>query len=114
MQEGSLVEGDEGLYRPNCQTNLVSVLHGLSLLFLHLTNTTAYHFGCKKPSPLSSKELSGWGGGSTSAPKCKNAWFKSSKRIVAIFGELLQLWQNPNFLNCKWPNIYQVNKREMA
>ena len=62
MQEGSLVEGDEGLYRPNCQTNLVSVLHGLSLLFLHLTNTTAYHFGCKKPSPLSSKELSGWGG----------------------------------------------------
>ena len=29
----SLVEGDEELYLPNCQTNLVIALHALSLLF---------------------------------------------------------------------------------
>ena len=35
----SLVEGDEGLYWPNCQTNLVIVPH--ELLFYNFINTTA-------------------------------------------------------------------------
>ena len=38
----SLVEGDEGLYLPNCQSNLVIVVYALSLLFCNLINTTAY------------------------------------------------------------------------
>ena len=32
----SLVEGVEGLYLPNCQTNLVIALYTLSLLFFKL------------------------------------------------------------------------------
>ena len=36
----SLVEGDEGLHLPNCQTNLVIALHTLSLLLWHFINTT--------------------------------------------------------------------------
>ena len=39
----SLVEGGEGLYLPNCQTNLVIALDALSLLFCIFINTTAYH-----------------------------------------------------------------------
>ena len=35
--------GDEDLYLPDCQTNLVIALHTLSLLFLHFINPTAYH-----------------------------------------------------------------------
>ena len=46
----SLVEGGEGLYLPNCQTNLVFALHAPSLLFWHFVNTTAYHLGRYKPS----------------------------------------------------------------
>ena len=46
----SLVEGDEGLYMPNCQTNLVIAIHAPSLLFKHFINTTAYHLGRYKPS----------------------------------------------------------------
>ena len=38
----SLVEVDEGSYRPNCQTNLVIVLLELSLLFRNFINTTDY------------------------------------------------------------------------
>ena len=37
--------GDECLYLPNCQTNLVIDLHGQSLLFWHFIKTTAYHLG---------------------------------------------------------------------
>ena len=40
-----LVEGDEGLFLPNCQTNLLIALHAPSLLFWHFINTTAYHLG---------------------------------------------------------------------
>ena len=39
----SLVEGGEGSYLPNCQTNLVIALDALSLLFCIFINTTAYH-----------------------------------------------------------------------
>ena len=46
----SLVEGDEGSYLPNCQTNLVIALHALFLLFCIFINTTAYHLGRYKPS----------------------------------------------------------------
>ena len=35
----SLVEGDDGSYLPNCQSNLVIALHALSLLFCNFTNT---------------------------------------------------------------------------
>ena len=51
----SLVEGGEGLYLANCQTNLVIALYTLlSLLFWKLINTTAYHFGrYKSSSPVS-------------------------------------------------------------
>ena len=50
----SLVEGDEDLYLPNFQTNLVIALHALSLLFRHFINTIAYHMGRYKPSsPIS-------------------------------------------------------------
>ena len=41
-----LVEGDEGSFLPDCQTNFVFVVtyfHELFLLFLHFVNTTAYH-----------------------------------------------------------------------
>ena len=41
----SLVEGEEGLYLPNCQTNLVIALCALPLLFCKFINTTAYHLG---------------------------------------------------------------------
>ena len=37
----SLVEGDEASYRPNCETNLVIVLHKLFVLFHNFTNPTA-------------------------------------------------------------------------
>ena len=46
----SLVEGDEGFYLPNCQTNLVFALLALSLLLWHLINTTACHLGRYEPS----------------------------------------------------------------
>ena len=50
----SLVEGDGGLYLPNCQTNLVIALHAPSLLFWHFINTTDYHLGRYEPSsPIS-------------------------------------------------------------
>ena len=39
----SLVEGDEGSFLPNCQSNLVIVIDALSLLFSIFINTTAYH-----------------------------------------------------------------------
>ena len=41
----SLVEGGEGLYLHNCQTNLVIALYTLSLLLCNLIITTAYHLG---------------------------------------------------------------------
>ena len=37
----SLVEGGEGLYLPNCLTNLVIALYTQSLLFCMFLNTTA-------------------------------------------------------------------------
>ena len=37
----SLVEGDDGLYLPNCQSNLVIALDALFCIFI---NTTAYHW----------------------------------------------------------------------
>ena len=46
----SLVEGGEGSFLPNCQTNLVIALYTLSLLFCKFINTTAYHLGRYKPS----------------------------------------------------------------
>ena len=46
----SLVEGGEGSFLPNCQTNLVIALYTLSLLFCKFINTTAYHLGRIKPS----------------------------------------------------------------
>ena len=36
---------DEGLYLPNCQTNLVISLSALSLLFCNFISTTAYQLG---------------------------------------------------------------------
>ena len=39
----SLVEGDEGSYLPNYQSNLAIALYALSLLFCIFVNTTAYH-----------------------------------------------------------------------
>ena len=44
------MEGDEGSYLPNCQTNLVITLHAPSLLFWHFIITTAYHLGRYEPS----------------------------------------------------------------
>ena len=44
QSRSSLVEGDEGSYLPNCQTNLVIAIHPPSLLFWHFINTAAYHF----------------------------------------------------------------------
>ena len=46
----SLVEGGEGSYLPNCQTNLVIALYKLSLFFCKFINTTAYHLGRSKHS----------------------------------------------------------------
>ena len=46
----SLVEGGEGSYLPNGQTNLVIGLFTLSLLFYKFINTTADHLGRYKPS----------------------------------------------------------------
>ena len=40
-----LVEGDEGLYRVNCQKYFGIVLHELSLLFCNFMKTTPYHLG---------------------------------------------------------------------
>ena len=48
----SLIEGGEGFYLPNYQTNLGIALYTLSLLFCNLINTTAYHLGRYKPSSL--------------------------------------------------------------
>ena len=45
----SVVEGDEGSYLPNCQTNLLIALYKLSLLFCKLINTTAYKLGRHEP-----------------------------------------------------------------
>ena len=52
-----LLTGDEYLYLPHCQTNLVIALHALSLLFCNFIITTAYHLGRYEPSFPSSKEL---------------------------------------------------------
>ena len=38
----SLVAGNEGSYLPNCQTNIVIVLHALYIFFCNFINTTAY------------------------------------------------------------------------
>ena len=46
----SLIEGGEGLYLPNCETNLVIALYTPSLLFCKFINTTAYHLGRYEPS----------------------------------------------------------------
>ena len=54
-----LVEGGEGSYLPNCQTNLVIALYTQSLLFCKFINTTAYHLSRYKPSSPSSKERLG-------------------------------------------------------
>ena len=40
----SMVEGDEGSYLPNCQSNLVIALDELSLLFCIFINTAAYNW----------------------------------------------------------------------
>ena len=53
------MEGDEGTYLPNCQSNLVIALHALSLLFCNLINTLINHFGSYEPSSPSTKELHG-------------------------------------------------------
>jgi len=45
----SLVEGGEGSYLPNCQTNLVIALYTLSLMFCKFINTTALHLGRYEP-----------------------------------------------------------------
>ena len=51
---GLAIEGGEGLYLPNRQTNLVIALGALPLLFCIFTNTTAYHLGrCEPSSPVS-------------------------------------------------------------
>ena len=39
-----LVEGDEGLYLTNCQSNLAVARDSLSLLFFIFINTTVYHW----------------------------------------------------------------------
>ena len=50
--------GDEGMYLPNCQINLIIVnLELLSVLFWHFISTTAYHIGRYEPSCPSIKEL---------------------------------------------------------
>ena len=41
------IKGDKCSYLPKCQTNLVIVLHALSLLFCNFTNKTAYHLADK-------------------------------------------------------------------
>ena len=46
----SLIEGDEGSYLPNCNSNLVITLHELSLLFCNFINTSAYRLGRYEPS----------------------------------------------------------------
>ena len=69
----SLVEGDDGSYLPNCQTNLVIALHALSLLFWHFINTTAYHLGWYEPSSPCSKSL-----------------FLNSQMLIQIMRRLLQ------------------------
>ena len=48
----ALVEGDEGLYLLNCQTNLVIALYTPSLFFCKFINKTAYHLGRYEPSSL--------------------------------------------------------------
>ena len=55
----TLVDGGEGSYLPNCQTNLVIALCTLSLLLCKFLNTTAYHLSRYKPSSSSTKELHG-------------------------------------------------------
>ena len=50
----SIVEGGEGSFLINCQTNLVIALYTLSLLFCKFINTTGYHLGrCEPSSPVS-------------------------------------------------------------
>ena len=45
LNHGTLVEGGEGSYLPNCQTNLVIALYTLSpLLFCKFKDTTAYQW----------------------------------------------------------------------
>ena len=57
LKVDSLIEEDEGLHQPNCQTNLVIVLLSLSLLVWYLINITAYHLGRYETSSPSSIEL---------------------------------------------------------
>ena len=40
----SLVEGGEGLYLPNCQSNLIIALHALTLLVFYLHNHNSLPF----------------------------------------------------------------------
>ena len=50
----SVVEGGEGLYLPNHQTDLVIAPYSLSLLFCKFINIIAYHLGRYEPSsPIS-------------------------------------------------------------
>ena len=74
----SVVEGGEGSYLPNCQTNLVIALDTLSLLFCIFINTTAYHLGRYEPSspvscraPRSNTFLYGPVANLIKIPRCK-------------------------------------------
>ena len=51
QQLSSIVEGYEGSYVPNCQSNLVIAIHALPQLFYNFIHTTAYHLGRYEPSP---------------------------------------------------------------
>ena len=57
MSLSSLEEGDEGSYRPYCETNLVILPHELSILISNFINTTAYHFDWYESSPPATEEL---------------------------------------------------------
>ena len=48
------MEGNEGSYLPNCQTNL-----DIACIVCHFINTTAYHLGLYKTSSPTTKELHG-------------------------------------------------------
>ena len=55
----SSVEAHECFRWPNWQTNLVVIVHDLSLLLCHFTNTTTYHLGYHRASSPYTKELHG-------------------------------------------------------
>ena len=50
---------DDSLYLRNLQTNLVIVLHALTLLFWHFISPPAYYLDKYEPSSSSTKELHG-------------------------------------------------------